>query len=642
MPAAEYSVLSFDVDSCNALMDILTPFDKFIKKRVDLVQQKGYKLQESLEYVITQNPVLWAKVYLNWEPRDYQIPILEEGRKSKKLVLRLGRRLGKTDSMCILILWFAYNQINKGPNNQYDILIMTPYETQIDLIFKRLKQLIAQSPVLQSLLVKDVEHKLAFDINGVVSEILGLTAGANNSAGGANSSRGQRADVIILDEVDYIGSSQITNVINIRNEAPERIRMICASTPSGKHEEYYNWCTNASKSYSVKQEDIDNFEFSEYIVTEKPAKEGNGWTEVYAPSVVNKELLKINPDTEQTYLQDIKDELSEMRYDQEVMANFGEELAGVYQKKYLEMAIAEGNRIGHVSYITDWSKEDRDRYLHEHPSNLRYLGVDWDKYGAATNMVCVEYDRYHTDENGRLDPKFKILFRVEIPRSEFTYTNAMQKIVELDEEYDFEYIAVDRGYGETQIELLHKYGIENPKTGFSGKVIGYQFKENVEVMDPYTRKKDKKPLKPFMVNNSVNLFEKGGIILNPKDKDLKKQLEDYRIKSISSSGLPVYSSENEHAIDAMNLCLLVFAQKHSELLRKVYTGKINFIGTIDNRSVDVKSRALTPQDEAIALMATPKSIRNVNGDRQVIYPLGVSNRGTTKARNKNVFNRKKF
>ena len=257
-------------------------------------------------------------------------------------------------------------------------------------------------------------------------------------------------------------------------------------------------------------------------------------------------------------------------------------------------------------------------------------------------MVCVEYDRYHTDETGKLDPKFKILFRVEVPRSEFTYTNAMQKIVELDEEYDFEYIAVDRGYGETQIELLHKYGIENPKSGFVNKVIGYQFKQNVEVMDPYTRLKDKKPLKPFMVNNSVNLFEKGGIILNPKDKDMMKQLEDYRIKSISTSGLPVYSSENEHAIDAMNLGLLVFAQKHSELLRKVYTGKINFIGTIDNRGVDVISRALTPQDEAIALMATPRNIRNMNGDREIIYPIGISNRGATKAKKRSIFTRPKF
>ena len=119
--------------------------------------------------------------------------------------------------MCVLILWFAYTQYNKGPNNQYDIIIATPYETQIDLIFKRLHQLIEASPLLSSLISRDVHHNICFNINGVTSNILGLTAGANNATGGANSTRGQRADVIILDECDYIGSNQVTNILNIRN-----------------------------------------------------------------------------------------------------------------------------------------------------------------------------------------------------------------------------------------------------------------------------------------------------------------------------------------------------------------------------------------------------------------------------------------
>ena len=84
------------------------------------------------------------------------------------------------------------------------------------------------SPLLKSRVSRDVHHNLCFDINGITSNILGLTAGANNSSGGANSTRGQRADVIILDECDYIGSNQVTNILNIRNEAPERIRLICA------------------------------------------------------------------------------------------------------------------------------------------------------------------------------------------------------------------------------------------------------------------------------------------------------------------------------------------------------------------------------------------------------------------------------
>lgn len=591
--AVNQTIVELNDSQCDEMVKLLIHLDKQLDKRLIYVTtQFNMSKSQALEYIVTDNPILWAKVYLDWEARDYQFAIVTEGKKSKKLVLRLGRRLGKTDSMCVLILWFAYTQYNKGPNNQYDVIIATPYETQIDLIFKRLHQLVENSPLLMSVLSRDVHHNMCFNINGVTSNILGLTAGANNSSGGANSSRGQRADLLVLDECDYIGSNQITNILNIRNEAPERIRLLCASTPSGKHEEYYRWCQDASKKYFPTQDDIKNNKFSGYQITEKAIGEGNGWTEVYAPSNVNKELLKINPDTLQTYLEDIREELSEMRYAQEVMAEFGEEEMGVYQKKFIQAAIEEGERLKY-EYITKWSKQDREAYLKRtHGQNIRMLGVDWDKYSAATNMVCIEFDRFHQDPEGRIVPMFKVLFRVEIARAEFTYVNAMNKIIELNDEYKFDWIAIDRGYGEVQLEMLHKYGDEHPETGLADKVIGYQFSQKIEVTDPYTRKKDQKHLKPFMVNNSVNIFEKCKIVLDPKDKAFISQLEDYRVKSISASGLPIYTDENEHAIDSMNLALLIFEQKYGALLKKVFSIKTVFIGTLDNRDVEVKSRTI--------------------------------------------------
>lgn len=615
--AASQTIMSLSDNQLDEVIKLLTPLDNKIDKRVQYAMtQFNMAKNEALEYIVTDNPILWAKVYLDWEARDYQFAILTEGKKSKKLVLRLGRRLGKTDDMCVLILWFAYTQYNKGPNNQYDIIIATPYETQIDLIFKRLHQLIEVSPLLGGLISRDVHHNICFNINGVTSNILGLTAGANNATGGANSTRGQRADVIILDECDYIGSNQVTNILNIRNEAPERIRLICASTPSGKHEEYYRWCIGASKKYYPTQDDIKNNRFTGYKIDEKAVGEGNGWTEIYAPSNVNKELLKTNPDTLQTYLEDIRDELSEMRYVQEVMAEFGEEELGVYQKKYIYEAIKEGERLGY-RYITKWSKQDREAYLKRTQGQcIRILGVDWDKYAAATNMVCMEFDRFHQDADGRIVPLFKMLFRIEIARSDFTYVNAMNKIIELNDEYKFDWIAIDRGYGEVQLEMLHKYGLEHEETGLADKVIGYQFSQKIEVTDPYTRKKDSKDLKPFMVNNSVNLFEKGKIVLDPKDKTMIQQLEEYRVKSISASGKPIYTDENEHAIDSMNLALLAFEQHHGELLKKVFSIKTIFIGTLDNRDVDVKSRTLIGDEEVevpIGRIEAPSSTYGIIG-----------------------------
>ena len=151
--AAINTILELQDKQIDEMVKILLPLDNQLDKRIKYVESNmKVSKQQALEYIVTDNPILWAKVYLDWEARDYQFAIVTEGKKSKKIVLRLGRRLGKSDSMCVLILWFAYTQYNKGPNNQYDIIIATPYETQIDLIFKRLHQLIEASPLLQSFL----------------------------------------------------------------------------------------------------------------------------------------------------------------------------------------------------------------------------------------------------------------------------------------------------------------------------------------------------------------------------------------------------------------------------------------------------------------------------------------------------------
>lgn len=141
--------------------------------------------------------------------------------------------------------------------------------------------------------------------------------------------------------------------------------------------------------------------------------------------------------------------------------------------------------------------------------------------------------------------------------------------------------------------MLKKYGIENPRSGLEEKVIGYQFGQKITVRDPYLGKKDDKPLKPFMVNNSVITFENKKIVFDPNDKEIVEQFGAYRIKSISPTGVPVFSSENEHIIDAVNLCLLVFEQNYNDLMKKVITTKVSILSPLTGREdKDIRSRDL--------------------------------------------------
>lgn len=94
--ANKISICSLSREEAEELKNKLTVLDKNIDKKINkVIGATGMSYQNSLEYVVTDNPILWAKVYLNWEARDYQAPILYEGKKAKQLVLRLGRRLRK-------------------------------------------------------------------------------------------------------------------------------------------------------------------------------------------------------------------------------------------------------------------------------------------------------------------------------------------------------------------------------------------------------------------------------------------------------------------------------------------------------------------------------------------------------------------
>ncbi len=501
--------------------------------------------EETAELQVIMDPVQWSDIYLNWKPFDYQPDLMYGLRDNKRVVFRLGRRLGKTEILCIMILWYAFTQYNRSPTlredeDKYKILIICPFEEQVDLIFERLNQLIDASPVLSSV-KRRVHHRIEF-WNGTA--IKGMTAGSKSNTGAAGT-RGQYADVLVTDEVDYMADNDITNIINIANEDPARIKIFAASTPTGKRGPFYRWCTGKIK----------------------------GWKAFHLPSTVNKRLLEMNPDTGQSYLEDLKEELTDLRYLQEVMAEFGEEQAGVYQKRFIDLALKLG-KIFNLKYYDE-------RNLPPAPAGPRILGVDWDKVQATPNLVGLEFDTTLG--------MFKVIFRKEIPRHEFTLTLGVNAIINSDKLFRWDWIFVDRGMGEMQVEQLHLHGIRTGNKEFSKKVIGVSFSEKVKVRDPHTRKVVKKPVKPFMVNYSVNQFEKQHIAF-PWDRKLVDQLENYYIKNVSPNGMPTYTDENEHIVDALNLCFLGFALKYDDMIKQKAGWGFKKIDNLDTRNGDIKDR----------------------------------------------------
>jgi hypothetical protein len=224
-----------------------------------------------------------------------------------------------TWTMCAHMLWYAFT------HNDASLVVATPYESQITVIFDQLRKFIANAPELQSSIAYDRRNPQEIKFHNR-SAIRGFTAGTRSGAAGG-SLRGQKADWLYLDELDYMTDADFDTIFAIALEAPKRIGVWCSSTPTGRRATFYRLCTDKRA----------------------------GWTEFYYPSMVN-------PEWDETMEKELRAMFStEVAWQHEVLAEFGEETIGVFKKEFIDRAKAD------YRYIKSSTNK-----------NIRVAGVDWD------------------------------------------------------------------------------------------------------------------------------------------------------------------------------------------------------------------------------------------------------------------------
>lgn len=458
-------------------------------------------------------------------------------------MVSLSNRSGnkkKTETMVVEMLWQVFTKRN------FRVLMAAPFENQIRNMFMRLNELIKESPLLKNEVVRNTKNPYVIEFkNG--SAILGFTAGDD-----AASIRGQRADWIYIDEIDFMSEYCFEVIAAVAIERAE-IGITVSSTPLGKRSHFYKMCTDPSMGYSQHYH---------------PSTHNPGW----------------GPKMEA----ELRAQLTEQGYIHEVLAEFGTQEAGVFPKDKLDEAMTfENYAYNPLTYdqkiaIERGNKQEPVFYNHNKynpapPNVFRTMGVDWDKYGASSSIIILDYDV--------IRQKFKVIKRVEVTRGDYSYDNAVNTIIELNEIYNPSWIYCDAGSGEYQIERLHIYGDENPASGLKNKVKRWQFSNTIEIIDPVTGEKVKEPMKPFMVNQLTLSFERSRIILSPFDPVLQKQLVDYEVEKITENGKPKYSSENEHFCDALGLAHLAFVLEFKELTNTIKDFETSSKMAFSNRSI---------------------------------------------------------
>ena len=519
---------------------------------------------------IMKDPVAWAQAFLRtfnpqtgriepWKARWYQVEMLQD--QSKKRVYRCGRRTGKTETMVVESLFHVCTKKN------FRVLIITPYENQVRLAFMRLNELIKESPVVSSMVLSNTKNPYMIKMNNE-SAILGFTTGAS-SGGGAASIRGQRADLIVMDEVDYMGEADFDSVMIIAGERPE-IRTVMSSTPTGKRSKFYQACTDPKM----------------------------GFIEHFHPSTHN-------PNWNDEMEAEFRATLSEQGYVHEVEAEFGVQNTGVFDKDRVDEAKEFYNyAYAPLDYYQEAAIKRGDieppemlLYDRRHPapySRFRTIGVDWDKYEETSSIIVLEF-------NERLK-RFMILKAYSVPRSEYSYDMAVKTIIELNEIYKPAMIYCDRGAGEYQIEALCIHGKNHPETRLHEKVKGFQFSQKLDIQNPVTGEITKEPLKPFMITQLQIAFERNQLIISKYDEKLYKQLIDYEVVKRAQNGNPIFTDVNEHFIDALGLAYLAMTltfkeltgvMRETEMANKVITSARHLISNEKalnsiNRANDIK------------------------------------------------------
>ena len=213
-----------------------------------------------------------------------------------------------------------------------------------------------------------------------------------------------------------MGEDDYSTIMMIAGERPD-IRVIASSTPTGKRGTFYHICMDPDSIYS------EHFH---------PSTHNPNWSEAM-------EL-------------EFRQQLTDAQYEHEVMAEFGTEEAGVFDKDKLDLArrreLYTYDEL--PSYIENQDQIEKLFYDEDNPAPpnvFRCVGVDWDAYQAGSSILVLDFD---TDQHA-----FKVIKRVEVPRGEYTLDRAIEWIIRINQIYNPSWIFCDRGYGDQiQIKLI--------------------------------------------------------------------------------------------------------------------------------------------------------------------------------------------
>lgn len=503
----------------------------------------------------TIDPVAWCELMFGFNDKtpDFRLRNYQKEQircSSRQLVIREGRRAGKSFAVSVKLLYLALNmEVKKGydadGNEQItgpEIMVVTPFSAQVANLFDTMQKLLRRNPDLMSLVtsgtagnlfVKTPFHRMTFS-NGAIIKGFVSGVGSKEDGSGGGTIRGQDAHVIYLDEVDMIPDAIMkAAILPVRLTYAENV-FITSSTPIGKRGHFYEWCNDSPR-----------------------------FKEDYLPSSVLPHWDAVKEECEAEGTDDT--------FAAEYLAKFVDGAHGLFPPQLVHEAKADYKYS--QTRNPSWWKQNG---IH-HPENLiKVIGIDWNK-NAGTEFCVIAF----CPETGR----WVVCETKNISQSEFSGRRWMDEVIRLNYKWKPDYIYADEGYGHTIIENLkleaHQLRAKAKKTAedmqtvhLTDRLVSFNFASRVTLKDPITGKDVSKPGKQFLIENAIRVVESGRLWFSYEDQQIVKEMINYTILRYSQAGMPVYGRENkaigDHRLDAFVLALGGLFLERSNFSRKSF------------------------------------------------------------------------
>lgn len=200
-----------------------------VKQGLKIGEDRREKLRR-----LKEDPVLFSEVFLGFQPFPYQERLLRD--PSKRIVSCMGRQTGKTTTIAVKAIQFAYT------NPKTTTLIVAPSRRQSIIMFDRILSFIHGNKWLHKSVVRMTRTVIQLDSG---SRIIALPASMNLL-------RGFTADLIVCDEAAFMEEELIVQVM-FPMLATTSGSLILLSTPWGRENVFYRAFMDPDySSYHVK------------------------------------------------------------------------------------------------------------------------------------------------------------------------------------------------------------------------------------------------------------------------------------------------------------------------------------------------------------------------------------------------------